>query len=549
MTISKKITVFVCLVIILSMGITGYIINIKASSLIMDMSKQQSLTVCKNVANTVLSEKNINDVFDYLSNIHIANAQSSYTYIVGLDKNIVYHPDKDKIGKPVENDMIKSIIDRYNAGEKIEAKVEEYDYKGQKKLAAYEIIPQKNMIAVFTADKKELMTPVNYINRLILIITLIIIILASIAAFIAAKKVTNPIVKVEELINHTSKLEIYDNPEYDYLLKINDETGEIARATAKMRTVLRGIIKSVNNASNDLKENADSVYTLIESLEQQTTMATEATENLAANMEETAAAAQEINATTQEIESVVSFIANKAKDGLVMTNKINDKAVDIKNNATTSVKNALSIYDNVKGKLESAIEESKAVAQIDLLAQAILQIAEQTNLLSLNASIEAARAGESGRGFAVVANEIRKLAEQSSSIVEDIKRVVSTVNTSVGNLSQNSDNILKFVENDVIPAYNFIGKIADQYIEDASQFKATMQDFSNNASQLNESITGIASSINDVTVTVNEGAQAVESIAAKAEEIVVSLHTVKNSMNENLESSKELKTQMSMFKL
>jgi methyl-accepting chemotaxis protein len=58
---------------------------------------------------------------------------------------------------------------------------------------------------------------------------------------------------------------------------------------------------------------------------------------------------------------------------------------------------------------------------IGKLMDGITRIASQTELLALNAAIEAARAGTSGAGFRVVAAEVRKLAEQSSHAVEEIR--------------------------------------------------------------------------------------------------------------------------------
>jgi len=99
--------------------------------------------------------------------------------------------------------------------------------------------------------------------------------------------------------------------------------------------------------------------------------------------------------------------------------------------------------------LNKAIEDSKAVEQIDILTDSILQITNQTNLLALNAAIEAARAGEAGKGFSVVADEIRKLAEDSRRNATKIQEITASALKSVKQLAKNATIVLNFLINDV----------------------------------------------------------------------------------------------------
>lgn len=486
-------------------------------------------------------------IIKYLSDAKILDTQSSYAYLVDEEGKMLSHPDKEKIGKPVENAQIKAVVERVMKGEKVEADAVEYDYDGKHKKAAYCIIPETNWTLVVTGDIGEIMQPVNRMAIDIIIIGLFGAAAASVLGYLFAGRISLPITKLTELVGRTAALDLKYDEKYIYLGKNKDETGIIAKAVFQTRQTLREMAGKLIDVSGSALNNAEHLLKLSVSVQENAHDNSATTQQLSAGMEETAASSEEISATITEVDHNVDTIAKKAKDGMLLSNEIASRAKNLQEEAVGSADAARSMYNNVRESMAAAIEGSNTVARINVLTDIILSITEQTNLLALNATIEAARAGEAGRGFAVVADEIRKLAEQSSRTAADILQIVKSVYTSVGSMKQNSEDILSFIDQKVLGDYEKLVKVSEQYNLDAMIVNELMGEFTTASEQLNTAVSNISTAINEVAATVNEGAKGIEDIAGKTTDILDMTTRVANMAEENTQGAGQLRELVSRF--
>jgi methyl-accepting chemotaxis protein len=485
----------------------------------------------------------------YMKDVSVSNSKSSYAYLVDEKGIMIYHKDKNKIGKEVENASIKAVVKNIKNGEKSEADSTEYNYQGAQKLASYGFVPITKWTLVITGDMNEIRQPVNSMTQIILIIALLVSLFSILVGIIVSNIIVNPLIKVTLLVDKTSKLDLSDDKDTDNLFKSNDEIGTIFRGIVNMRKTLKDVVKDLIEASENINNNANIVENLTDILKLKAEESSSETESLSAGMEETAATAQEISASSGEMKNMVNNIVGKASEGTTIAQSIVKKAMGITMGTEGSKQDTDKVYNDIKNQLEVAIEGSKAVDEIHGLAASILHITSQTNLLALNAAIEAARAGEAGRGFAVVADEVRKLAEQSGATAANIQNVVKNVNASVKNLATSSAKMLGFMDEEVSLNYEIIMGTGKEYMDDAENFNKFMKEFDETAQHLNISINGITIAIEQVTGTVSEGAEGVFSISDKSIDIVTKMEEIKNTTSGNKVSAEKLKEITSKFKI
>ncbi len=364
-------------------------------------------------------------------------------------------------------------------------------------------------------------------------------------SFLIALGIIKPIGKLKRELNILAQTGGDLTREID--IKSKDEVGQLADSVNKflfnVRTIVNGIIKESTVVENSIAI----VDKKMEELNAYVENVSATTEEISAGMEETAAATEQVNASSQEIESAIEAMNEKAQKGSIEAQEIGNRAVTLRDNSILSEKTAHQIYEGTTNKLKTALVNSKAVEQIDVLTGTILQISDQTNLLALNAAIEAARAGEAGKGFAVVADEIRKLAEESKTAVNEIQRVTNAVISAVADLAEGSRTVLNFLDTTVRPDYSNMVKTGEFYNSDAAFVYELVSDFSATSQELTASVEGIIRAINDVTKTVNEGAAGTQSIAEHNMEIVGMVNKVKDEMEISNRSTQKLKEIVGKF--
>lgn len=398
------------------------------------------------------------------------------------------------------------------------------------------------------ADKTGVNSEIGNIMLTIMIAIIIMLGVGILASYVLGSVIVSTVKIVSGQLIKMSQGD-FSNQIPEKFLKLKDEAGDMARSADKMNEEIREIVKNVINESNNINEALVFSQQGISRLNGNIEDVTATTEQLSAGMEETAASMEEMNATSTEIDSAVGDIAAKALEGSNTAQEIVNKGDELTVTFKTSQKNAKEVYANTQIKLKAAIEETKAIEEIKVLSEAILQITSETNLLALNAAIEAARAGEAGRGFSVVADQIRKLAENSKATVIKIQAVTKDVVGSVDNLVVSSKEIMEFVDKQVINDYDMFVKNGDEYSKNAQNIGSIVSEFSTTAHQLKDSISSMLSAIDQVTIATTEGAEGTSNIAEKTIKVSEEGSTVVELTEEVKASADKLRGYVSQFKI
>lgn len=328
-----------------------------------------------------------------------------------------------------------------------------------------------------------------------------------------------------------------------------DELGTMAKALNSACVNMKELVTVLVNGMQDMSASSEELTATMEEISATMANIKEATEEIASGSTALSYSTEEVSASAEKIEVLTKDLADKSVNGDKASAEIMERALNIKNKAEQSSATASELYNEKEIKIKNAIENVKVVEEIGNMAEAIGEISEQTNLLALNASIEAARAGEAGKGFAVVAEEVRKLAEESALTVTEIRRIVVDVRKAIENLTDNTKDVLEFIDNKVKPDYKMLMETGTHYQKDADFVNKMSKEISLSANTISKSVSAVSSSIINVSATTQQSSSSSEQILTSVSQTALALDEVAKQAQNNSELAEKLSLLGHKFKI
>ncbi|MCL2876143.1 MAG: methyl-accepting chemotaxis protein [Betaproteobacteria bacterium] len=268
-----------------------------------------------------------------------------------------------------------------------------------------------------------------------------------------------------------------------------DEVGQTAASFNQLLSVLQTTLRDILDNVNRLDTAATELSTTAQQVAASSEMTSESSSAMAAAIEEMTVSVSHISQNAQETAEITQH-----------TGELSQQGGDV---IRQTVGEMHAMAEAVRESSKGIIELGKQSEQISSIVQVIKDVADQTNLLALNAAIEAARAGEQGRGFAVVADEVRKLAERTTSATGEIGAMISAIQSSSNSAVKTMGNATVRVESGVA--------LADQA-------GSAITDIQEGAKQVRTHVGDITSVLAEQGVASQSIAQQVERVAQAAEE-------------------------------
>jgi methyl-accepting chemotaxis protein len=328
----------------------------------------------------------------------------------------------------------------------------------------------------------------------------------------------------------------------------NDAIGDLGNSFNKMQEKLREILGATTSITKQVAETSRDIYQKNLTSKDILSQVTSSTHELATGANEITEGVSNISIAIKEIETKITAYAHSTKKMNELSEQMTVLSVKGKQaveSQSAGMKRNVEATANVSIAIDQLAEKANGISQI---TKSISEIAEQTNLLSLNASIEAARAGEHGRGFAVVAQEVRKLAEESTTSTKEVFNLVKSIDVGIKEALQNIGLNEEIVQQQT-KLIEETEKIFAEFVTSIQFVTEQIYGFAKESDFMLESAQTISSTMENISAITEESAAGTEEVSAAMNEQISAVNTMVQQSEHMTSIVTELQKTIQVFKI
>ncbi|MDD4912389.1 MAG: methyl-accepting chemotaxis protein [Sideroxydans sp.] len=286
--------------------------------------------------------------------------------------------------------------------------------------------------------------------------------------------------------------------------KSEDEFGVMSKSLEETASRLQQIVSGVKFAADNAAAHSVSLSSQVERLIERDKHFSAKVTTVASNLDAISVSNAEVAEMAASAATAVRLNERLAHDG----NMNVAKNMEVIGGVVTTVNNSVSIVSQL----------NQSIYKIDQIATVIKEIADQTNLLALNAAIEAARAGEQGRGFAVVADEVRKLAERTSSSTQEISGVINAIRAETDSAVSAMGNIEVEVKKGA-QLSQLTDELLTQIVDAASKATQSVGNIVTSTQDQAASTQSVSKNLDEIAVVTEENGSDIQNVGRMADDL------------------------------
>ncbi len=472
-----------------------------------------------------------------LEKINSLAGENVTAFMTTHDGMIVTHPNKEYLITEDANTNISSVTSDFDLSSKEVTKFTDYD--GKVKYLATSSVESTDWVLAIALTKSTVISKV--VMALVVPCVLGIFFLGLCVVFVAVllKRQLAPVDEMTRFITER----ITGNGDKVY----KDETEKIRILIGELQEKFLNVIRETKEKSDYIGGGMGETAGLVESMAQNIADISDTVENVVGKSDAQNESVREISSSCEDIERTVTQLSGEAEHMLEKATEAEDTLNETIPSVIAAKAEAMERITDSRDKLERAIENAGIITQISDVAEAIQNIASQTNLLALNASIEAARAGEAGRGFAVVAGEINNLSRDTGDQISRVQDLTGQVMESVHSLSNESRDILAFLNEQVIPDYERLADLAKDYQENVGYYAEMSKTLDAQTDDVMEAISSVNSAIQVISENQDVIFSEVANASANLEELRANSEMVAEKSNDALQNAEMLQNTVDKF--